>query len=149
MLAQNFLSAEELGLEGREHQALVAVLGKLERGELRHVGRFYDRPKTETKDAIWFDMRWWNEEVDCGTVHCIGGAADAILGNEVMDSRSELLANGGDSSLHQLFYPEHFGTNLRDITAEQAAAALRNYLTIHDPCWEELLKGREGHVQLG
>lgn len=34
MLAPNFKSAAELGLTGRQHDALIKVLGMLERGEL-------------------------------------------------------------------------------------------------------------------
>lgn len=71
-----FLTAEALGIDPNEHQALVAVLGKLERGELRHAP-LLEETTDEFGDACGFNMAQWS----CGTVMCIGGWVEHLLGH--------------------------------------------------------------------
>jgi hypothetical protein len=121
MLAQNFMTAEALGIPEAECTALIKVLGMMERGEIT---------------AETFDMKEWDS--DCGTVHCIGGWAQKIGGkSKVFDDT----APWGRTRLSELFYPGVYGgfDGYRS-SVSQGAAALRNYLTLGKPCWAEVLK---------
>src|SRR4051812_17816659 len=111
MLAQNFLSHETLGVTQEEWAALIKVLGMLERGELVHRKNFR--------------MDDW----DCGTAACIGGWADRLF-NVDFNRRDP---NAGLDELFMATGVAQWG----DITEEQAAIALRNYLTTGRPRWAE------------
>lgn len=120
-----YMTAEALGIDPNEHQALVAVLGKLERGELRYAPMM-EETTDEFGDACGFNMAEWH----CGTVHCIGGWVEKILGH----SRNEYQY---PINLYKLYYPEtmlYYG-----ITSGQAAQALRNYLTYGAADWAGVL----------
>lgn len=117
-----YMTAEALGIDPNEHQALIAVLGKLERGELRHVpayGEAYD----EFGDACGFNMFNW----DCDSVCCIGGWAEHMMSSEF---------SMVEGALFRLFFPEG---DRKSMTPDQAAQALRNYLTQGEPRWTEVL----------
>jgi len=124
MLAQNFKTAEDLEVSEKHYVAMVQVLNALERGELVHVRDVdYD---CETPNA--FNMTEWQ----CGTAGCIGGWVRKYSGD------------GGDKfdtttdALWDLCYPSMAG-KYEDITTEQAAYALRSYLTTGDSRWPEAL----------
>lgn len=107
MLAQSFLSANELGLKEVERDALIQVLGELERNELCHIASGAMRMQHYHKR--WFNMGYWIETLpNCGTVRCIGGEADLVLremGQTTrMLHRSRQLAEQGDGSLYELFH---------------------------------------------
>lgn len=123
MLAQNFLTAADLGLRDIEHAALVRVLGMLERGELRHHpwSPPWQNPLSPRSFCGLFNMSHWAENTECGTVACIGGTAELIGGftfSSIFDNHA----------LDTLFYPPR-SLRYEIITPAQAAAALRNYLT--------------------
>lgn len=133
MLAQNFKTASALRITDAEFDALVRVLGALERGELIHVP---DRHETLPfpKGQSSFNMNLWNapSNEDCGTVHCIGGWAEQFGGITWGLPRP--------IALTALFYPPlKAKVGYDDITTAQAAIALRNYLTHGEPRWEEAL----------
>jgi hypothetical protein len=127
MLAQNFRTAKELGLSEVEVEALIRVLGMLERGDIAreefHMGRF---------------------RYDCLTPACICGWA-----YHISDGRAfgELSSNYGPMILFRRFSESIIDLfRLRakrgsggDITPAQAAIALRNYLTHGEPRWAEAL----------
>jgi hypothetical protein len=153
---ENFLSAKALGLTDNERNALVDVLGMLERGEVKHyTGEFdeelgadegqYDPGCDYFNMAVWssvqhhFNMAVWSSvQSDCGTVHCIGGLAQAICRAEYKDDTGftdespSARTTGRGMSLGNLFYPVSSISGiipLDSITVEEAASALRNYLT--------------------
>ncbi len=140
MLAQNFKTAEDLGIQDEELAALITVLGMLERGELKHVpddssrGAFPVYPQ-HAKVGM-FNMNWWSNAVDCGTVCCIGGTVEAIMKKYLSDGSSR------NPHLRKLFYP---GNAIRDrdgysgITPDQAAAAVRSYLTTGNANWRSAI----------
>src|SRR5437764_12102566 len=118
MLAQNFRSADDLGITEPQHDALRKTLVLLETGRLVHTepgrtrgdrGRFTGH----------FNMREWNSAGACGTVCCIGGTAE-LIGNVHFDP--ERLPEG----LDELFFPNT--ARVEDIDTSQAATALRCYL---------------------
>ena len=129
MLAQSFKTAAELGLAQVEVQALIAVLRMLERGDISH-------------DE--FHMGHFKHE--CKTPACICGWAHHVSGGRAFP---ELTAKLGPMIVYRRFTesPAVIAlfrlTSTRgsggDITAAQAAVALRNYLTEGEPRWEEAL----------
>lgn len=133
MLAQNFKTAEDLGLASDQHAALVKVLGMLDRQELRHVQvRLPDHHLIHATEKHAFNMCVWD---GCGTAHCIGGWAEKVSG--VSFGRRK-----HTPQLFDLFYPplSLVGYDYSCITTQQAAYALRSYLTTGDSRWEDALK---------
>ncbi len=124
MLAQNFKSAEELGLTEKGYRGLIKVLGMLEREELVHSPEPY-----RSRIPNGFNMRaCWNESA-CGTVGCIGGWAGFY------NNRGWVAGNvlPGEANLHELFCP--IGYDRSNYTVEQAAHALRTYLVTGHAEW--------------
>jgi hypothetical protein len=150
MLAQNFKSAAELGLSEKQFDALVKTLKLMETDQLRHVEVSFGRGCSVghvvgldgvhygssgdrgTKFSGLFNMTIWNEAADCGTVACIGGTACLIAGEDVF------FASPDTSELSILFYPPN-DLNYNDISTEEAARALRSYLTTGEARWEEII----------
>lgn len=130
MLAQNFKTAADLGIRDAELASLVAVLGMLERGELEHEQHY----RSTTEPGVTFNMATWHREHDCGTVCCIGGAAQIISGAEW--DVAAITDRGRAMALAQLFYP--IGYDMALITTEQAAQALRSYLTTGNARWGDV-----------
>lgn len=138
MLAQNFKPAADLGITDSDHDALIKLLAILERGEVRHVeikdGTCVD-PAGEFTGA--FNMANIYTAGDCGTAACMAGTCDWLLGTK--------FAPGGypadwPETLHDLFCPDAIEEkDWNTITVPQAASALRNYLTLGQPCWDEVL----------
>ena len=127
MLAQNFRSADDLGISERQHDALRKTLVLLETGRLTHADP--GRPRADRgRFTGHFNMREWNTVGECGTICCIGGTAE-LVGDVQFDP--ERLPEG----LDELFFPN--SPHVEDITPSQAATALRCYLTSGDPRWLE------------
>jgi hypothetical protein len=141
MLAQNFMTPADLGLNDRQFHSLVKVLKLLELGLLKHFSSPRFRYPGNTPDEInnhpdpsfdgLFNMASWMCDSECGTVACIGGTACLLAGNP-------LLFFDGPASTDALFYPPR-SIKPKSITAEQAASALRSYLTTGDPDWTEAM----------
>lgn len=145
MLSQNFLPADQLGLTEKQRDAMIVFLGMCERGEIVHAGHEdYSIPKGEHR----FNLNtWWdNEEIDplrreCGTVGCIGGWIDFICGVRTLDERltiSILNSSPAESELRGLFFPG-MDFDWKEVTVAQAGLAVRNYLTLGQAKWEEIL----------
>jgi len=127
MLAQNFKTADELGLAQVELTALATVLGMLERGEIAqgqfHMGHFRD---------------------SCRTPSCICGWAHYISGRKAFAELSSpygsmILYRRANKPLIDLFRLTAARGSGGDITPAQAALALRNYLTHGEPRWAEAI----------
>lgn len=107
-------------------EALALVADKLERGELRH-----KRLVNGGERGEWFNMGHWDTETEnCGTVCCIGGWAERLSG-------IDLLGGIRSDELEELFFPWIDVPLLIDITPEQAARAIRNYLRTGRANWKE------------
>ena len=136
MLAQNFKTPADLGLDDKMYEAHIKVLGMLERGDLRH---------EELKSGLigsgeMFNMSWPKVELECGTVACIGGWV-AILAKE--DPEDWVSSRHRSEQLHRLYYPPIMSTGVglySKITVEQAAIALRNFLTFGEARWESTVQ---------
>jgi hypothetical protein len=104
----------------------------MERGEIKHDPRPMLGWSGGVEDT--FNMNFWNQVTVCGTVHCIGGWAERLghLSYGELDAASDK-----NLALEGLFYPHPAGRGF--ITVEQAAIALRSYLTTGDAKWAEAL----------
>src|SRR5579872_209917 len=143
MLAQNFKTAKDLGLSDHRFESLVKTLGVLERGEVKHV-RIVDDLFEEGKEfAIpekfdgLFNMDNTFTRANCGTAGCIAGTCDWLFktdfapeGNLALDLNFELL---------KLFCPNIDWYYWPKITVDQAARALRNYLSCGEARWKEII----------
>lgn len=132
MLAQNFKTAEELGLGEAELAAHITVLGMLERGELKHIPE-----PSYRKRQNGFNMSFDGLETPCGTVACIGGWVAVILGDKA--TWGYVAGPAIDTPRRRLYWPLGGDDVMKTITTSQAAMALRNYLTTGEPRWEEVL----------
>lgn len=136
MLAPSFKTAAELGLTDKQHKALHDTLDLMEAGEIEHVSEFGGPPYEWTGHR--FNMGLWFCPADssCGSVGCIGGTAEFLAQDNNLFDGIEC----ADPSLYALFYPgANVVYNYNAITVAQAAHALRNYLTIGEPCWDQCL----------
>jgi hypothetical protein len=133
MLARNFLDASTLKVSENELQALIKVLGMLERDEFEH--------HTERKDIrnkYGFNMGCYHSlrsnEHSCGTQGCIMGWAN-YFDNTTFSDISE---SSSDIEVLNLFYAD-FASRLTSVRPEQAAQALRNFLTTGKSDWRSIL----------
>lgn len=133
MLAQNFKSASDLQISDVELSALITVLGMLERGELVHEENMYDYPPLGNK----FNMGIALTQTSCGTLGCIAGWAYAVSNREafteIVSSNGWNRKNKGLIKLFGIGYRTHY---LSQYTTDQAAVALRSYLTTGEAKWE-------------
>lgn len=146
MLAQNFKTPADLRLTDEQHRALVAVLGMLERGELKHHWTV-EALKTEAEALrkyglvrvdpakMYADYNFGMDTWDCGTARCIGGWAEHAGNLEPNSLRLQGFLED-HLGLFDLLYANSCRTPLPHITTEQAAIALRSYLTTGWPQWE-------------
>jgi hypothetical protein len=119
MLAQNFKTATDLKIKDAGLSALIKVLGMLERGEI---------------EAEKFNMETVGQP-DCGTAGCILGWTRTIGIDEFFGLAVSACLPPLNKPLSALFYTGNaFGA-----TREQAATALRSYLTTGDANWAEAL----------
>ena len=123
MLAQNFMTAADLGITEAELDALIKVLGMLERGELIDART----PKQRGKNL--FHMSEWGR--GCGTAACIGGYV-ALLTKQ---DQHDYVNYKHSAPLNNLYW----GTTFRGAKVSQAAIALRSYLTTGEANWDEAL----------
>ena len=123
---------EELQLTEEQFNSLVAVLGKMDRGELVRTPRCEEARVCLIGDdkGNGFNMDQW----ECGTAACIGGWAERLAGKRVFAS-CELLGSRG---LNDLLFPTRFCLSYDDAfdaTPQHAAVALRSYLETGAPDW--------------
>lgn len=138
MLAQNFKTAADLKITDRQKDALIKTLVLLETGKLvQWPTKNFPYKKSLSDDFFgYFNMNEWSCKYQCGTVACIGGTAERV-GNLVNHELRR--ASAYNNPLHQLFYPPTL-TYFDIITLDQAAVALRSYLTTGHACWEDASK---------
>jgi hypothetical protein len=131
MLAQNFKSAEDLGISEKDRNALMKVLVMMETGKMTYVpGREVGLHGRHGVCDGYFSMNLSFGRHECGTTNCIRGAAIAVGGAE-FQGNPIFVGSGG---LEQLFYQW-----VGDPNVEQGARALRNYLTCGFPKWKEVM----------
>lgn len=133
MLAQNFKTADDLGITDEQKDALIKTLVLLETGKLTHVSGSHAYSPYRSFSGQ-FNMNIWHATNHCGSIGCIGGTAE-MVGNLHVDSME--IAAETNSALDSLFYPHDVDLRLwPEITTAQAATALRAYLTTGDAQWK-------------
>lgn len=135
MLAQNFKTADELKISEEELSAAISVLGMFERGEIVHqtpISNFRDWDAETPIAKRSFNMACSGVQADCGTIACIGGWMAVLMGYQGKGINAYVNSTRADSTLYPLFW---LRTDIR-ITADQAATALRSYLTTGDARWD-------------
>ena len=135
MLAQSFMTADDLEISERQKDALIKTLVLLETGKLKHTQRPVDGTYLgeNGKFTGQFNMNQWRHTYrECGSICCIGGTAELI-------GRVSFAEASGN--LHRLFYPSILvaSNDWNHITPAQAARALRSYLTTGDARWDLVL----------
>lgn len=132
MLAQSFLTAEELEITEAQKDALCKTLVLLETGKLQHFDMNTisdDYFENEAAFSGHFNMATFGSNHECGTAACIAGTAELISGVQfVRECRSD--------ELEELFYVTSIDIEMNAITPSQAATALRSYLTTGDARWD-------------
>jgi hypothetical protein len=130
MLAQNFMSAEQLKIEPDMHNALIKLLGMMERGEIEHMpvpDGSYDIGAAVYRgpiDAAKFNMRKVVTEHECGTVMCILGYTEAIMGHKCKSA-----LNGYPL---RLFAPTILDLDWNKLTVEQCTTAVARIFDYRD-----------------
>lgn len=140
MLASYFLSAEQLGLSTKQLTALIDVLGRLERGEFKHISEEdFLHDDRHSINIVGFNMGAFA----CGSVHCIGGWADRLHGTDFATMTANYNPHKGLRwlRLYELFYCDETPIEMEEITPAEAAEALRNYLTTGDAQWAKVIGG--------
>lgn len=134
MLAQNFMKSKALKITDKEHGALIAVLHALDRGELKH------RNHAKPDGPNGFNMGRLRNEMACGTVACLKGWAQTFAGKEDVFDSFRMTSAVADLFMYQCIdRPETMKWNREKVTTDQAAHALRNYLTSGAARWGEVL----------
>ena len=142
MLMENFKGANDLEISEAKREALIKTLHLMETGEIVHrrVRSDYYPPYVRSQSHEFtghFNMARWNTSMGCQTVACIGGTAE-MIGHVRFDFNGECDVS---YALHDLFNPSLIGSlkHYKYISVEQAAQALRNYLTTGKADWDEIL----------
>lgn len=124
MLAQNLKTAAELKIPEKLYGALLQVLGLLEREEIP--------AKLFCMDIIGSPVIKGEEK--CGSAGCLIGWCEAV-------SEGSYWGNPTTRQFQRLCYPGHIPYHkAHHATREQAAFALRTYLTTGKDGWEEAMK---------
>lgn len=132
MLAQNFKTPADLGIQDAEFEALVKVLGMLERREIAAAHFTMDRVGGMQEGYL-------KAGHGCGTAGCLLGWARFVADRKLFEDFS--ICSG--SALCRLFMfacesdPIHQLRKL--VTPAQAAIGLRNFLTTGEACWTEVM----------
>jgi hypothetical protein len=135
MLAQNFKTHIELGLSEIEHKSLVKVLGMLERGEIP-AEQFHMATTGGDMKGNW----WVDPNAECGSPACICGWARHVSGvsPRIFDGSTEKGWGKYQIGLRNLFQMAgdcSDGGPVDMDSTEEAAIALRAYLTTGRPVW--------------
>jgi hypothetical protein len=132
MLAQNFKTAKDLKITEPQREALMKTLVLMETDKLIHVVEQSQYCEVSPQFTGHFNMCDWKGKIGCGTVCCIGGTAELV---GAVSFQGKL-----DDNLQKLFFPDvAYYDYWIFITVDQAAQALRNYLTTGKANWENIL----------
>ena len=147
MLAESFLTPADLKMSRKVHAAHIAVLRMLERREVIHVadphvdGGALFGPGAIVPMNRGFHMAVVCADSWCGTTCCIGGWVMVVASNKLDSAKrtffclDTLITSKAQRSLY--YPPEEY--EMHKIGVQEAAQALRNFLTHGEPRWKEVL----------
>ncbi len=137
MLARSFLSASDLHMTEVERDALITVLGMLERGELIF-SRWFS--PVVVNGPRGFSMAVCMAKTSCGAIGCLCGWANEISNGAAFANLHKLdFVQKMPEPLIRLFRFDAPTVSSEDIEPEQAAQALMNFLTSGEARWMEVL----------
>lgn len=153
MLTNIYLRAEKLEIDEWIRDGLVDLLGRMERGEVKHVpiNSYVSTGLMKTYTGR-INMAVWSLTDRCGSVGCLGGNVELLTGRKmppwIADQTDDDEISPAQQELVELFYPEthdgsHDSINYERITLNQIIEATRNYLTIGSARWPEVLGLKE------
>ena len=125
-MMMNFKTPAELKISEQYHKALVDTLTLFESGKLKH----HSEVRLPNEKA--FSLVSWRYGSVRGAT-CIGGWVERLSGLDYMKEQKNW-----ESDLDKLFFPNLTSKDYHDCTVEQAATALRNFLTYGDPRWSTI-----------
>jgi hypothetical protein len=123
----NFLSTRQLGISKADRDALIHVLGMLERGEVVHVPDWRGY-----KGKFGFNMLEYSDDRVCGTICCIAGWCDRLFHRNFANRHQDKKL---PEALSDLFFGPADYDGMNAVTVEEAAIALRTYLTTGKSVW--------------
>ena len=129
----NFLSAKELGLSDLQYRGLVMTLRGMESGTVVHYKKL--DPMNLSAGIHPFRMENWRRPWgSCGTVACIGGTAEIMVGVGRWGLFTDPIHRQKGELGNLLFrFPDC-------VTEVEAAKALRGYLETGKTDWKESMK---------
>lgn len=142
---------QELQISQEEYDALVWVKEQLRNKNLVHIDPDIEEP--EGRNA--FNMSLGCKTHNCGSVACVGGWAWVHMNlNRVQkdpegfyrldewetNRAHDYVYYGRTAPLGQLYFPPS-EYNYENITADEAATAIENFLKTGEPLWEDILGG--------
>lgn len=127
---------KELGLTFPEYGALLGTKALLESGMLWH----NPSGREIGSDVHQFDLGTTCKTRDCGSISCIGGTMAIIMGMDADAADKWVWMRRYDRGLEELFFPRHLMDShaMEEITPEQAAAAIGNFLQTGQPEWKKV-----------
>lgn len=137
-----YRTAEQLTITEEQRNALIKTLKYLQAGKMKHtdgnlIDAFnenyqYNRKQQPKKFnlAVWMGTDLADHS--CGTVCCIGGTAEALVGDKVFYNWMN------NPKLSALFDPRN--VTMHKVKPEQAAVALHNFLATGFPHWRDAIK---------
>lgn len=127
-----------------ERGTLTKVAEMLESGELQHVQDI--SPFNGNAVGQVFNMNWSAQEWSCGSVACIGGTAWLLENPKQYDEASTFVyqASGRQGDL---FFITGREFPLHNVTAQQAAIAIRKYLAGSATLWDHVTSNAEDEEQ--
>lgn len=139
-----FLKAKQLNISNRQYNALIGVIALLKSGKLT-----YKENYNVDVTVKGFNLGYWfqHTDSDCGSIGCIGGWAEwvdarerkvrwewhGLFPMEMFNKYCDEFHEG----LNSLMYPDI--AEYDEVTPQQAAKAVQNYLTTGYPDWEEII----------
>lgn len=146
-----FRSAKDLGISDVQRNALIQVLALMEGGKMKHVPDPKVMGYDPRKVTGHFNMNVWQVTATCGSVCCIGGTAELLIGKPIFHGGDgsweegqmepevyDMASTAKAKELDKLFFPPQC-IQYEEITDQQAAKALRNYLTSGTPRWAQAM----------
>jgi len=135
------MKLKDLGITGKERNALLDVAAALDSGTLKHT--------TETNDGPAFniDITADNNAYECGTVCCIGGWASILMqggtiqkeqSGDLIDKADDYVRGKTGCPIEALYYPSDVD-DWSDITPPVAVAAIHQFLATGKVDYNELI----------
>ena len=150
MLAQTFLTAQDLRITEIERMALIQFLGMVEREELE---LFSSTTKISSHNGILMKEFIFNPSNKanecCGTVACICGWAHILSDGKAFPEVNDIVRGHGFgispfaarlTHEAQKLFAIDYSLPLQATQSSHIAEAVRNYLTKGDPDWNGVLK---------